>query len=53
MFKRVGRGQYLHKGGGSAKPAAAPKARAKKSGRKPGRPKGSKNKPKAPATAAA
>jgi hypothetical protein len=41
MFKRVGRGQYLHKGGG-----------AKKSGRKPGRPKGSRNKPK-PAPAAA
>ena len=41
MFKRVGRGQYLHKGGS-----------AKKSGRKPGRPKGSRNKPK-PAPAAA
>src|SRR6187402_2333540 len=50
MFKRTGRGQYLHKGGG------APKAKrgrpAKKSGRKPGRPKGSKNKVK-PAPAAA
>jgi hypothetical protein len=38
MFKRVGRGQYLHKGSGAAKG---------KPGRKPGRPKGSKNKPKA------
>lgn len=51
MFKRTGRGQYLHKGGG------APKAKrgrpAKKAGRKPGRPKGSKNKAKAAAPAAA
>jgi hypothetical protein len=45
MFKRVGRGQYLHKGGGAAKAAKGGRP-AKKAGRKPGRPKGSKNKPK-------
>ena len=48
QFKRVGRGQYLHKGGGAAK-ATKPARRgrkAKASGRKPGRPKGSRNKPK-------
>ena len=42
MFKRTGRGQYLHKGGGAAK----------KRGRKPGRPKGSKNKARPGAEAA-
>jgi hypothetical protein len=39
MFKRTGRGQYLHKGGGAAKA-------------KRGRPKGSKNKAKVAAPAA-
>jgi len=42
QFKRVGRGQYLHKGG-----AAKAGKRGRKARRKPGRPKGSKNKPKA------
>jgi hypothetical protein len=51
MFKRMGRGQYLLKGG--AAKAAKPGSKAKKSGRGPGRPKGSKNKPKAAAPAAA
>jgi hypothetical protein len=51
MFKRTGRGQYLHKGGGT--PKAKGGRPAKKAGRKPGRPKGSKNKPKAAAPAAA
>ena len=50
MFKRTGRGQYLHKGGGAPKTKRGRPA--KKSGRKPGRPKGSKNKAK-PAPAAA
>ena len=51
QFKRVGRGQYLLKGGTAKSPTPAKRGRkAKKSGRKPGRPKGSKN--KKPATPA-
>jgi len=51
-FKRVGRGQYLLKGGGKAGGRPAKRGRrGRKAGRKPGRPKGSKNKPKATATA--
>jgi len=47
QFKRVGRGQYVHKRGGKAGGRPAKRSRrGRKVGRKPGRPKGSKNKPK-------
>ena len=53
-FKKLGRGQYQRVGGAEGgKAAMAGKAPKAKTGRKPGRPKGSKNKPKAPAAASA
>jgi len=51
-FKKLGRGQYKRVGGADGG-GKAPKAAKAKSGRKPGRPKGSKNKAKPAAAAAA